>query len=64
MTVPTHFDPLGEECLADPYSVLAKLPITEAPIFYAPSIGYYVVTRYGGPAATRIRQSLGAAGQQ
>src|SRR5690242_11637806 len=49
MTTPpvqAQFDPLGEDYLADPYNVLAKLPITEAPIFYAPSIDYYVVTRY------------------
>jgi cytochrome P450 len=40
------FDPLSPEYLADPYSVLAQLPSAEAPVFFAPSIGYYVVTRY------------------
>ena len=40
------FDPLAPEFLADPYAVLASLPLDEAPLFYAPSIGYYVLTRY------------------
>jgi cytochrome P450 len=40
------FDPLAPEFLADPYAVLASLPAEEAPVFYAPSIDYYVVTRY------------------
>ena len=45
---PVHegFDPLSAEFLADPYAVLAGLPLAEAPVFYAPSIGYYVITRY------------------
>jgi len=45
---PVHegFDPLSPEFLADPYAVLAGLPLAEAPVFYAPSIGYYVLTRY------------------
>jgi cytochrome P450 len=41
--VDESFDPLSREFLADPFAVMAKVP---APIFYAPSIGYYVVTRY------------------
>jgi cytochrome P450 len=40
------FDPLSEHYLADPYAVLAGLPTAGEPVFYAPSIGYYVVTRY------------------
>jgi hypothetical protein len=40
------FDPLSTEFLADPYPVLAGLPWMGAAIFYAPSIDYYVVTRY------------------
>jgi cytochrome P450 len=40
------FDPLSAEFLADPFAVLAALPVEEAPVFYAPSIDYYVVTRY------------------
>jgi cytochrome P450 len=45
---PVHegFDPLAPDFLADPYAVLAALPLREAPLFYAPSIGYYVLTRH------------------
>jgi cytochrome P450 len=45
---PVHqsFDPLSPEYLADPYAVMAGLPLQETPVFFAPSIGYYVVTRY------------------
>jgi cytochrome P450 len=44
---PVHaeFDPLSPEFLADSFAVLDSLPC-EAPVFYAPSIDYYVVTRY------------------
>jgi len=44
---PVHadFDPLSAAFLADPFAVLAALP-RETPVFYAPSIDYYVVTRY------------------
>ena len=44
---PMHadFDPLSPTFLADPFAVLASLP-RETPVFYAPSIDYYVVTRY------------------
>ena len=41
-----HFDPLSPQYLADPYAVMAGLPLQETPVFFAPSIGYYVVTRY------------------
>jgi cytochrome P450 len=40
------FDPLSPDFLADPYTVMATLPREEQPIFFAPSIGYYVLTRY------------------
>ena len=42
---PVHegFDPLGEAFLRDPFAVMAEL---RAPVFYAPSLDYYVVTRY------------------
>ena len=40
------FDPLTPDFLADPYAVLAALPRDEQPVFFAPSIGYYVLTRY------------------
>jgi cytochrome P450 len=45
---PVHaeFDPLSEEFLADPYAILAGLPAGGAQVFYAPSIGYYVITRH------------------
>jgi hypothetical protein len=44
---PVHagFDPLSPSFLADPFAVLAALP-REMPVFYAPSIDYYLVTRY------------------
>ena len=44
---PIHadFDPLSPAFLADPFAVLNSLP-GEARVFYAPSIDYYVVTRY------------------
>lgn len=41
--VEESFDPLSPEFLADPYAVMAKLPAT---MFFAPSIGYYVVTSH------------------
>jgi cytochrome P450 len=40
------FDPLSDPYLADPYAVMASLPLAAAPVFFAPSIDYYVVTRY------------------
>jgi cytochrome P450 len=43
--VHAEFDPLSPEFLTDPFAVLDSLP-REAPVFYAPSIDYYVVTRY------------------
>src|SRR3954471_11584862 len=45
---PVHadFDPLSEDFLADPYAVMAELPLAETPVFYAPSIDGYVVTRW------------------
>ena len=39
------FDPLAPEFIADPFGFLCTLR-EEAPVFYAPSIGYYVATRY------------------
>jgi cytochrome P450 len=39
------FDPLSPAFLADPFAVLMSLP-GDAPVFYAPAIDYYVVTRY------------------
>ncbi|HEY1277005.1 MAG TPA: cytochrome P450 [Thermoleophilaceae bacterium] len=39
-----EFDPLAASYLRDPFAVLAELPA--APVFHAPSLDYYVVTRY------------------
>jgi cytochrome P450 len=44
--VVAEFDPLSPAYLDDPYAVLAALPLAASPVFYAPSIDYYVVTRY------------------
>jgi cytochrome P450 len=44
--VDAAFDPLSPAYLDDPFAILAALPLAEAPIFYAPSIGYHVVTRH------------------
>ena len=43
---PVHakFDPLSEEFLRDPFAVLPE--VADEPVFYAPSLDYYVVTRY------------------
>src|SRR6059036_1652280 len=42
---PVHadFDPLSPAFLADPFAVLDSIP-RDTPVFYAPAIGYYVVT--------------------
>jgi cytochrome P450 len=44
--VDDSFDPLSPEFLADPYTIMASLPGQGAPIFFAPSIGYYVIASY------------------
>jgi cytochrome P450 len=44
--VEPDFDPLTPEFLADPFAVMHSLPLTDRPVFYAPAIDYYVVTRY------------------
>ena len=43
--VDPDFDPLAPDYLADPYPYFAKFR-REAPIFYAPKIDYWVVSRY------------------
>src|SRR6202167_652476 len=40
------FDPLTPAFLADPYTVMSAPPVAGTPVFYAPSIGYYVITSY------------------
>ena len=52
--VDESFDPLAPEFLADPYTILAGLPGGGKPVFYAPSIGYYVVTSHDA-----IQQAFG-----
>ena len=44
---PVHadFDPLSPVFLADPFALLESLP-SGMPVFYAPLLDYYVVTRY------------------
>ena len=44
--VDESFDPLSPEFLADSYTALARRPGQGSPVFFAPSIGYYVVTSY------------------
>ncbi len=45
---PVHsdFDPLSPRYLQDPVAIMRELPAGERPVFYAPAIDYYVVTRY------------------
>jgi hypothetical protein len=48
--VDESFDPLAPEFLADPFTIMVKLPGGGRPVFFAPSIGYYVVTSYDAVA--------------
>jgi cytochrome P450 len=62
--VDESFDPLSPEFLADPYAVLARLP-RQDPVFFASSIGYYVVTRHADIAAVfRDPETYSAAAAQ
>jgi len=55
------FDPLSPTFLADPFAFLTSLQ-REAPVFYAPSIGYYVVTRHADIEAVFLdRETYSAA---
>src|SRR4051794_11259353 len=63
---PVHagFDPLTPAFLADPMAALASLPADE-PVFYAPAIDYFVVTRYADiEAVFRDPQTSSAAAAQ
>src|SRR5205814_484966 len=40
------FDPLSAEYLADPVAVLRTIRAEHRPIFFAPRLGYYVLTDY------------------
>jgi cytochrome P450 len=42
--VRADFDPFAPQFLADPFAVMDSL--RDTPVFYAPSIDYYIVTRY------------------
>src|SRR5262249_57792284 len=55
------FDPLSALFLADPFTVLRSLP-SETQIFYAPSIDYYVVTRYADIEAVFLDPETYSAG--
>src|SRR4051794_28092658 len=44
--VHSQFDPLSPHYLEDPFAVMRELPAPEQPVFYAPAIDYYVVTRH------------------
>lgn len=64
---PVHadFDPLSEAFLADPYAALAALDPAEEPVFFAPSLDYYVVTRYADVEAVfRDPETYSAAAAQ
>ena len=43
--VRSDFDPLSAEYLADPLAIFRSIP-KSMPVFFAPTIDYYVVTRY------------------
>ena len=59
------FDPLSPEYLADPYAVWPRIDRDETPVFYVPSIDYYVVTRYADiESVFRDNQTFSAATAQ
>jgi cytochrome P450 len=63
--VQEQFDPLAADYQADPYAVLSRLPLAETPVFYAPAIDYYVVTRYDDiEAVFRDHETYSAAAAQ
>src|SRR5690348_16524656 len=45
---PVHaeFDPLGDAYLREPVAVMEALALDAEPVFYAPALDYYVVSRY------------------
>lgn len=44
--VQPDFDPLAPGYLADPFAAWSSLPIEARPLFYAPAIDYYILTRH------------------
>ena len=62
--VEAGFDPLAPAFLADPMAALASLP-DGVPVFYAPAIEYFVVTRYDDVEAVfRDPETFSAAAAQ
>ena len=62
---PVHskFDPLSPEYLQDPFAVMRELAAREEPVFYAPAIDYYVVTRHADVEAIFLdHETFSAAG--
>src|SRR4051794_36014473 len=45
-SVDAGVESLGAGFLAAPFAVMATLPLAEEPVFYAPALEYYVVSRY------------------
>jgi cytochrome P450 len=60
--VRADFDPLDPTFLADPYAVLDALPVEQEPVFYAPALDYYVVTRYADVEAVFLDPQTYSAG--
>ena len=52
--VDPEFDPLSPEYLADPVAVLRRIPPEHRPLFFAPKLGYYVVTDHADTDALEI----------
>jgi hypothetical protein len=46
--VDDSFEPLAPEFLIDPYAALSKLPLAEAPVFFAPTLRYLNVRQCAG----------------
>jgi cytochrome P450 len=53
---PVHadFDLLSDDFLRDPYAVMARLPLADEPVFHAPALGGYVVTRHADVEAVLL----------
>jgi cytochrome P450 len=60
--VHSQFDPLSPRHLEDPFAVMRELPAGEVPVFYAPSIDYYVVTRHADIEAIFLDHETFSAG--
>ena len=58
VNVHDDFDPFSPAYQADPYSVLGALS-RDTPVFYAPRLDYYAVTRYDDVEAIFTRKTIG-----